>query len=367
MRRLSGFTNGRRFLLQPYEPVLHPPYEQHEDDPDYGDDPVVDACRVLDRCLELVCEHSGGECAGEHSRQRTEEIMCELDTNGAGRHADDGERRDGCDAHCEDSGKSFVTHDLARPIQLVTGNAAHRVARARTPCRIGGESRACDACHADREPHPRPECDHCKERDQRSWDHDESGRGVDSNDCHRGPLVAAEGASPVQDLVGCRNLRKRCIPPREEKREEYGGNGDQHGPMRAARHSRLAFDWHFRSLQGNSHAVVHNGASTRSLAMAEEKPAGAARRAAPGVDAQQQIRVSASNLKSTYCNMCNANSTREEVVLNFGVNQTWDRGPNESEVSLEHRIILSPFAAKRLSQMLGKLIAEYETRYGELK
>ena len=101
--------------------------------------------------------------------------------------------------------------------------------------------------------------------------------------------------------------------------------------------------------------------------MAEEKPAGAARRAAPSVDAQQQIRVSASNLKSTYCNMCNANSTREEVVLNFGVNQTWDRGPNESEVSLEHRIILSPFAAKRLSQMLGKLIAEYETRYGELK
>ena len=66
--------------------------------------------------------------------------------------------------------------------------------------------------------------------------------------------------------------------------------------------------------------------------------------------------------------MCNANTTREEVVLNFGVNQNWDRGQkNELEVSLEHRIILSPFAAKRLSQMLGKLIDEYESRYGELK
>jgi hypothetical protein len=80
-----------------------------------------------------------------------------------------------------------------------------------------------------------------------------------------------------------------------------------------------------------------------------------------------QMKLSATNLKSTYCNMCNANTTREEVVLNFGVNQNWDRGQDNLEVSLEHRIILSPFAAKRLAQMLGKLVEEYETRYGVLK
>jgi hypothetical protein len=100
--------------------------------------------------------------------------------------------------------------------------------------------------------------------------------------------------------------------------------------------------------------------------MADDKASNAARRTA-STDAQQHVRLNAANLKSTYCNMCNANTTREEVVLNFGVNQNWDRGQNELEVSLEHRIILSPFAAKRLSQMLGKLIEEYETRYGELK
>ena len=88
---------------------------------------------------------------------------------------------------------------------------------------------------------------------------------------------------------------------------------------------------------------------------------------ATGADTQPQIRLNTANLKSTYCNMCNANTTREEVVLNFGVNQNWDRGQNDLEVALEHRIILSPFAAKRLSQMLGKLIEEYETRHGELK
>jgi hypothetical protein len=37
------------------------------------------------------------------------------------------------------------------------------------------------------------------------------------------------------------------------------------------------------------------------------------------------------------------------------------------EIELEHRIVLSPFAAKRLTQLLSKLITEYETRYGELK
>ena len=82
---------------------------------------------------------------------------------------------------------------------------------------------------------------------------------------------------------------------------------------------------------------------------------------------EQPLRLNANNLKSSYCTMCNANSTREEVVLNFGVNQNWDRGQGNLEVSLEHRIILSPFAAKRLAQMLNKLIVEYETHYGKLE
>ncbi|HND13498.1 MAG TPA: DUF3467 domain-containing protein [Pseudomonadales bacterium] len=82
---------------------------------------------------------------------------------------------------------------------------------------------------------------------------------------------------------------------------------------------------------------------------------------------QQQIKLNTTNLKSSYCNMCNANTTREEVVLNFGVNQNWDRGQGGLEVSLEHRIILSPFAAKRLAQMLNKLVSEYETHYGKLE
>ena len=83
---------------------------------------------------------------------------------------------------------------------------------------------------------------------------------------------------------------------------------------------------------------------------------------------RQRVKWNATNLKSSYANFASANSTREEVVLNFGMNQTWDRneGP-EFEVELSHRIAMSPFAAKRLALLLGNLVAEYEKRHGELK
>lgn len=80
-----------------------------------------------------------------------------------------------------------------------------------------------------------------------------------------------------------------------------------------------------------------------------------------------QLKLDTTQLKSSYCNVNNVTSTREEVVLNFGINQNWDLAQKEMDVELLHRVILSPFGAKRLQQMLGKLLVEYETRYGQLK
>jgi len=82
---------------------------------------------------------------------------------------------------------------------------------------------------------------------------------------------------------------------------------------------------------------------------------------------QPRVRWLTADVKSSYCNVANATTTREEVVVNFGVNQNWDRQQRDFDIQLLHRIILSPFAAKRLQELLSKLIAEYETRYGELK
>jgi len=89
--------------------------------------------------------------------------------------------------------------------------------------------------------------------------------------------------------------------------------------------------------------------------------------ATDGAAGQTKVRWDTSHLSSAYANVCAVNSTREEVVLNFGINKAWERAANEMQIELTSRIILSPFAAQRLHTMLGQLLKEYENRYGELQ
>jgi hypothetical protein len=96
-----------------------------------------------------------------------------------------------------------------------------------------------------------------------------------------------------------------------------------------------------------------------------EVPAPAAAAARPA-GTPQTVRWDDTNLRSSYANVCNVSSTREEVVLVFGINQAWERGQSEMRVQLTDRVILSPFAAKRLAGLLDAVIREYETRFGEL-
>jgi len=81
---------------------------------------------------------------------------------------------------------------------------------------------------------------------------------------------------------------------------------------------------------------------------------------------QMQVKWDDSAMKSSYANVCNVMSTREEVVLMFGVNQAWHAGQKEVTVQLTDRIILSPHAAKRLSLLLGNIVKQYEDRFGAL-
>ena len=79
-----------------------------------------------------------------------------------------------------------------------------------------------------------------------------------------------------------------------------------------------------------------------------------------------KIRWDDTNMKSSYANVCNVASTREEVVLLFGVNQAWQAGQPEIPIQLTDRIILSPYAAKRLAVLLDNVLKEYESRFGSL-
>ena len=80
-----------------------------------------------------------------------------------------------------------------------------------------------------------------------------------------------------------------------------------------------------------------------------------------------KIKWDGSKMNSTYANVCNVTSTREEVSLLFGTNQTWARGGEDVVVELSDRVILSPFAAKRLSLLLQNVVSEYENRFGEIQ
>ena len=90
----------------------------------------------------------------------------------------------------------------------------------------------------------------------------------------------------------------------------------------------------------------------------------------PGVQTRTgglTVRWDDSNMRSNYANVCNVAGTREEVVLLFGVNQSWNSAQKELVVQLLEKVILSPFAAKRLNHLLTRVLREYESRYGQLQ
>ncbi|WP_407493413.1 DUF3467 domain-containing protein [Pseudooceanicola sp. MF1-13] len=71
-----------------------------------------------------------------------------------------------------------------------------------------------------------------------------------------------------------------------------------------------------------------------------------------------------SQMSTSYANVVNAISSREEFTLFFGTNQTWNAQDSELRVQLSDRVILNPHAAKRLLTLLAAVMKEYENRFG---
>jgi len=96
----------------------------------------------------------------------------------------------------------------------------------------------------------------------------------------------------------------------------------------------------------------------------EVKPTPAAEAPVTGAP---KIKWDDSAMRTSYANVCNVLGTREEIMLLFGANQAWHGGQKEVTVLLSDRVVLNPYAAKRLHLMLEQGLKEYESRYGELK
>jgi hypothetical protein len=98
--------------------------------------------------------------------------------------------------------------------------------------------------------------------------------------------------------------------------------------------------------------------------MADQKDANVEKAAqSPG---QPRIVWDDTHMRSVYCNVSNVAGGREEIVLLFGMNQAWHSGQKEIKVQLSDRIVMSPFAAKRLSILLNNVLNDYEKKFGKL-
>ena len=73
-------------------------------------------------------------------------------------------------------------------------------------------------------------------------------------------------------------------------------------------------------------------------------------------------------MATNFANVVNIQSTREQLDLLFGISRTTGAvKDNVLSIAVSNRIILSPFAAKRLSTALDNVLREYESRYGAIQ
>jgi len=80
-----------------------------------------------------------------------------------------------------------------------------------------------------------------------------------------------------------------------------------------------------------------------------------------------QVNWDQSQMRTEFANVVNVFTTREEFSILFGMNNTWkDVASKGFDVKLSNRIVLTPFAAKRLSRLLADCVAEFERRHGQL-
>ena len=77
-----------------------------------------------------------------------------------------------------------------------------------------------------------------------------------------------------------------------------------------------------------------------------------------------KVRMDASSAETTYCNFVVAQDSPEEVVLNLGLTQQWNREERELKVKVLQQVIMNPAAARRLRDTLIQLFERRDARPG---
>jgi len=87
-----------------------------------------------------------------------------------------------------------------------------------------------------------------------------------------------------------------------------------------------------------------------------------------------RLRVNQSDMESTYANSFRPVASTEELMLDFGINQTYPitddkKGGAQAEIvfNVSSRVIINYYTAKRLAIALGQVVNNYEKDFGEIK
>ncbi len=81
---------------------------------------------------------------------------------------------------------------------------------------------------------------------------------------------------------------------------------------------------------------------------------------------QIQISIDDSDAQTTYSSLVRVGGSAEELVLDFS-GPLRPTGPKSAVMKVDQRIIMNPWAAKRLHMAIEQAIQRYEETYGSLE
>ena len=86
----------------------------------------------------------------------------------------------------------------------------------------------------------------------------------------------------------------------------------------------------------------------------------------PSPPEAEGVRWNTEAMATNFANIVNIQSTREQVDLFFGMDRATVVSSGPATIDLHSRVVLTPFAAKRLLLALTGVMNEYQSRYGDL-
>ncbi|WP_428387897.1 DUF3467 domain-containing protein [Mucisphaera sp.] len=90
--------------------------------------------------------------------------------------------------------------------------------------------------------------------------------------------------------------------------------------------------------------------------------------AAPEQQGQQlQLKIDDAEAPSYYASTARVSGTAEEIVVDLSRGLQPGSGQGQATMKIDARVILSPWAAKRLAMALGQAVTRYEQAYGQLE